>query len=83
MKYLIIKGLEEEKFRRLTGVKRRTFEKMAEILREADKIKKSKGGRKTPLCIADSLLMVLEYLREYRTYFHVIPSPRLNQTDDF
>jgi len=74
MKYLIIKGLEEEKFRRLTGVKRRTFEKMAEILREADKIKKIKGGRKNPLCIEDRLLMVLEYLREYRTYFHVSQS---------
>ena len=28
MKYESIKGLEEEKFRRLTGVKRATFEKM-------------------------------------------------------
>ncbi|SNV39531.1 Uncharacterised protein [Legionella spiritensis] len=34
MKYVGIKGLEDEKFRRLTGVKRSTFEKMVEILRE-------------------------------------------------
>ena len=71
MKYKIIKEIEEEKFRRLTGVKRVTFEKMTEILREADEIKKSKGGRKNTLCIENRLLMVLEYLREYRTYFHI------------
>jgi len=74
MKYKIIKEIEEEKFRRLTGVKRITFEKMTEILRRADKIKKRKGGRKNTLCIEDRLLMVLEYLREYRTYFHVSQS---------
>ena len=49
MKYESIKGLEEEKFRRLTGVKRATFEKMMGILSEADKKKKAKGGRKSKL----------------------------------
>ena len=47
MKYKQIKELEEEKFRRLTGVKRSTFDKMIDILREADKKKKARGGRKT------------------------------------
>ena len=32
MKYDQIKDLEDEKFRRLTGVKRTTFEKMVSIL---------------------------------------------------
>ena len=40
MKYPQIQGLEEEKFRRLTGVKRSTFEKMINILKDAD-IKKN------------------------------------------
>ena len=35
MKYGQIQGLEEEKFRRLTGVKRTTFEKMTNILSDA------------------------------------------------
>ncbi len=74
MKYESIKGLEEEKFRRLTGVKRATFEKMMGILSEADKKKKAKGGRKSKLTLEDSLLMALEYIREYRTYFHVSQS---------
>ena len=74
MKYESIKGLEEEKFRRLTGVKRATFEKMMGILSEADKKKKAKGGRKSKLTLEDRLLMALEYIREYRRYFHVSQS---------
>jgi len=71
MKYDQIKELPEDKFRRLTGVKRSTFSKMLEILKKADKTKKEKGGRKNKLRIADQLLMALEYIREYRTYFHI------------
>ena len=47
---------------------------MAEILREANKAKKRKGGRNNKLSIEDMLLMALEYLREYRTYFHISQS---------
>jgi hypothetical protein len=71
MKYDQIKGIEEEKFRRLTGVKPSTFSKMTDILREADALKKCRGGRKNKLSLEDQLLMALEYLREYRTYFHI------------
>lgn len=71
MKYDQTKGLSDEQFRRLTGVKRSTFKKMQEILKEADQRKKIRGGRKSKLSIEDQLLMALEYIREYRTYFHV------------
>lgn len=74
MKYEQIKDLEAEKFRRLTGVKTETFNKMVSILREAEIKKKAKGGRKSKLSIEDRLLMALEYIREYRTYFHVSQS---------
>lgn len=74
MKYTQVKGLEEEKFRRLTGVKPSTFQRMVKILKIADHQKKSKGGRKNKLCIEDQLLIALEYIREYRTYFHVSQS---------
>ncbi len=74
MKYDTVKTLGMEGFRRLTGVKRTTFDKMTEILREADELKKRKGGRKNKLYIEDMLLMTLEYLREYRTYFHISQS---------
>jgi transposase len=74
MKYDQIKELGKEKFRRLTGVKRSTFYKMIAILGEADKKKKNRGGRKNKLSLEDRLLMALEYIREYRTYFHVSQS---------
>lgn len=74
MKYKTVNTLEEEGFRRLTGVKRATFKKMAEILRGANKEKKRKGGRNNKLPVEDMLLMALEYLREYRTYFHISQS---------
>lgn len=74
MKYEAIKELGDEKFRRLTGVKRDTFKKMVEILDAADRSKQGKGGRKPKLQLEDRLLMALEYIREYRTYFHVSQS---------
>lgn len=70
MRYEQNKELDNEEFRRLTGVKKATFKRMVEILEE-DRGKKAKSGRKSKLCIEDRLLMALEYLREYRTYFHI------------
>lgn len=83
MKYKHIENLTEEKFRRLTGIKRSTFLKMIGILYEADKKKKSKGGRKNKLCIEDQLLMALEYLREYRTYFHIGKSYGISESSAY
>lgn len=71
MKYEKISELKEEEFKRLTGVKKSTFEEMEKIIKEAHRIKKTKGGRKNKLCIEDMILMMLEYYREYRTYFHI------------
>jgi len=83
MKYPQIQGLEEDKFRRLTGVKRSTFEKMIGILNAADIKKKAKGGRKNKLCIEDQLLMALEYIREYRTYFHTSQSYGVSESSAY
>ncbi|MBK2044764.1 transposase family protein, partial [Allofrancisella guangzhouensis] len=62
---------EAEGFRRLTGVKRTTFTVMTKILKEAQVQLKAQGGKPNKLSIEDMLLMALEYLREYRTYFHI------------
>jgi hypothetical protein len=71
MKFENVKGLEPDDFRRLTGVKHQIFDKMIEILKEAEAKKKALGGKPNILCMEDRLLMTLEYLREYRTYFHI------------
>ena len=71
MKQEQIKDLGGEEFRRLTGIKPETFEKMLKILSDADRKKKSRGGRRNKLNLKDQLLVTLEYIREYRTYFHI------------
>jgi Helix-turn-helix of DDE superfamily endonuclease len=69
-----INKLASDEFRRLTGVKKPTFEGMVKILQEARAQKELRGGRKNKLSIEETLLMALEYLREYRTYFHISKS---------
>lgn len=83
MKYRGVKDLPDELFRRLTGLKRETFEKMVEILKEATALKKAKGGRPTKLSLEDMLLMCLEYLREYRTYFHISQSYGISESSAY
>lgn len=80
MKYTKISHYEDEEFRRLTGVKRATFTKMLEILKEAETKKKAAGGKPNHLAMEDRLLMALEYIREYRTYFHVASSYGLSES---
>lgn len=80
MKYDQIKALDNDRFRRLTGVKRSTFEMMLKILIEADELKKARGGRKNKLFIEDQLLITLEYIREYRTYFHISQSYNISES---
>ena len=73
-------GQKDEEFKRLTGVRRSTFGLMTESLRAADAAIKARGGRKSRLMIEDRLLMALEYLREYRTYFHIAQSYGLSES---
>lgn len=80
MKYETVKELDDEKFRRLKGLKRATFNKIVEILRKANKKKKARGGRKNKLSEENMLLMILEYLREYRTYFHIAQSYGISES---
>ena len=43
---------------------------MVRIVRAKEKHKK-KSGRPPKLKIEDQILLTLEYLREYRTYYHI------------
>jgi hypothetical protein len=82
-KYAQIKGLEPHLFRRLTGVKPSVFGQMVTILKRAEKPVRKSGGRKSELAIEDRLLLALEYLREYRTYFHVGQSYGVSESSAF
>ena len=70
-------------FRRKTGLKRKTFERMVEILTAAEIKKKAFGGKPNKLTIEDRLLMWLEYMREYRTYFHTASSYGVSESACF
>ena len=74
MKYEKIADYSGTKFRKVTGVKRSTFEKMVEILKKGYASKHQRRGRHQKLSIEDLLLATLEYLREYRTYSHISAS---------
>lgn len=53
---------------------------MINILTEKELKKKKKGGKPHSLDIEDRLLMTLEYLREYRTYFHIATTYGLSES---
>jgi Helix-turn-helix of DDE superfamily endonuclease len=70
-KYEHVKDLSSKAFRRLTGVSKNVFHDMLGIVKLAALRKTAKGGRPSTLSIENQILMTLEYLREYRTYFHL------------
>lgn len=82
-KYDQIKDLRPDKFRRLTGVKPTVFAHMLTVLKRAEKQTRKRGGKPPELCVADRLLLALEYLREYRTYFHIAESYGVSETTAF
>lgn len=79
-RYEKLKNIKDDQFRRLTGVKRQTFNRMLEILQEAFQRKMAFGGRKPKLSVADMLFLALEYLREYRTYFHIAKTYEVSES---
>lgn len=83
MKWKQIGNLPAEGFRRLTGAKRETFNLMVSLLTTALAEKKVLGGRPNKLSIEEMLLMALEYLREYRTYFHISQSYGVSESSAY
>lgn len=79
-KYEAVSKLSSIEFRRLTGVQKTTFVEMVEIVKEAENKRTSRRGKPPHLSIEDRLLMTLEYLREYRTYFHLGQSYGLSES---
>lgn len=79
-KYKTVSKLSFSEFKRLTGIQKGTFIKMIAIVKRAENKKTSKRGKPPRLSVEDRLLMSLEYLREYRTYFHLGQSYGLSES---
>jgi len=77
--YKKVKNLKAEDFKRLTGIHFDTFNQMVEIVKDAEKLRK-KTGRPPKLKIEDQILIFLEYLREYRTFFHLGATWGINES---
>lgn len=75
-----IEAMPEGSFRRLTGVRKKTFFEMQNLLQEAEIRCKARGGKPNHLSIGKRLLMTLEYWREYRTYLHIGHSYGLSES---
>lgn len=82
-KYKNIQKLNDILFRRKTGVKKKTFNEMLGILLKAEEKKKLLGGKPNTLPMEDRLLMCLEYMREYRTYFHIAQDYGISESTCF
>lgn len=69
--YTKIANLNDIQFRRKTGVKRTTFITMVALVTQVEHDRKKLSGRPQKLSYEDQVLLCLEYLREYRTYFSI------------
>ena len=83
MKFKNIKNFSESSFRRITGVKIKTFEKMVCLIKIDEEKRRGKGGRPNKLVVEDRVLMTLEYLREYRTDAHIGASYGLSESNAY
>lgn len=85
MYYKDIQYFKNALFRRYVGVKRPVFDSMVAKVTEYKVVhrKHRSKGRPPKLCIADQLLMMLMYYREYRTFFHVGNSFGMSESQCF
>lgn len=70
MKFAQAQRLSKQKFKRMTGMSRRTYYFIVKIIKERESQKK-KPGRPGKLSVEEQVLMSIEYWREYRTYFQI------------
>lgn len=80
IKYNKLANLSHAKFKRNSGVSKHVFEMLFLVVSDALKLKK-KAGRPNNVSIADRILMLLEYYREYRTFFHIGLDYGLDETN--
>ena len=75
----------DAKFRRIVGMRRKTFARAVEILNrkyaEEHTTNVRKSGRKPKLSMEDKMVATMEYLREYRTLAHIGASYDIDESN--
>ncbi len=82
-KYSQISELSKKDHKRLTGVTHDTFNEMVSVCEKSQKETRIKVGRTPKLTLSDRILMLLEYYREYRTFFHIGQSYALSESNAY
>lgn len=82
-KYEKLKNISDAGFKRLTGVQKATYKLMVELLIWHESKRKKLPGRPSKLSYEDQILMMLEYLREYRTYYHIAIDYRISECNAY
>lgn len=80
-KYSKISSFSPSDFRQCTGVTKYVFDIMILVVEKWEKEHHKKAGRPNKLSVADQILMMLEYYREYRTFFHMGIDYGLNESN--
>ncbi len=80
MLYEKLKELSAADFKQYCGVNRKIFDKMCEIVADKSAKQRFVSGRPAKLLIEDQVLLTLEYLRQYRTMFHIAKSWGLSES---
>jgi hypothetical protein len=80
-KYAQLSKLSKTKFRRYTGVTPFIFEIMVILLKEYERQVKGEIGRPNKLSPEDQVLMLLEFYRENRTFFHLGTSYGISESN--
>ena len=68
--YEKIEKLSEKEFKLITGVTRKEYEEMLEVLQERYREDHAQGGQKG-ISVELRLTLALEYWREYRSFRHM------------
>jgi hypothetical protein len=79
MKYWQSRKLSPQKFKRLYGIEKKTFSLMVRLVKQQVKQKK-KCGRPQKIIIENQIIITLQYLREYRTYYHLAQDWKISES---
>ncbi len=69
MKYRNLSRKSDAYFQRKTGVKKPTFAKMVEVVNSSVDQRKTRRGKVATFSVEDQILIMLQYYREYPTFF--------------